>query len=125
MDREQYQRIVGKLTYLSYTRPDIAYAVHLLSQYMHDPYTSHMDVVICILRYLKGAPGKGILFQKHNHLRIEAFTDYDWATSLDDTRSTSGYCAFVGGNLVTWRSKKQDVVASSSAKAKFRAMDNM
>ncbi|KAJ8769255.1 hypothetical protein K2173_001845 [Erythroxylum novogranatense] len=62
------------------------------------------------------APGKGLLFSKHDHLRIEAFTDADWAGSLDDRRSTNSYCTLVGGNLVTWRSKKQSVVARSSAK---------
>lgn len=118
VDRERYQRLVGKLIYLSHTRPDIAYAVSLVSQYMHYPYTSHMDAVIRILRYLKQAPGKGILFQRHNHFKIDAFT---WAISLDDRRSTSGYCSFVGGNLVTWRSKKQNVVVRSSAEAEFRA----
>ncbi|CAL5349086.1 unnamed protein product [Camellia sinensis] len=64
----------------------------------------------------------GILFSNHGHLRLEAFTDADWAGSIDDRRSTSGYCAFVGGNLVTWRSKKQGVVSRSSAEAEYRAM---
>ncbi|KAJ8751774.1 hypothetical protein K2173_025959 [Erythroxylum novogranatense] len=63
------------------------------------------------------APGKGLLFSKHDHLRIEVFTDADWAGSLDDRRSTTGYCTLLGGNLVTWRSKKQSVVARSSAEA--------
>nr|XP_016476212.1 PREDICTED: uncharacterized mitochondrial protein AtMg00810-like [Nicotiana tabacum] len=68
------------------------------------------------------APGKGLLFSKHDHLQIEAFTDADWAGSLDERRSTSGYCTLVGGNLVTWRSKKQSVVARSSAEAEYRAI---
>ena len=71
---------------------------------------------------MKSAPGKGLLFSKHGHLKIEAFTDADWAGSIDDRRSTSGYCTLVGGNLVTWRSKKQSVVARSSAEAEYRAM---
>ncbi|GAV76367.1 hypothetical protein CFOL_v3_19842, partial [Cephalotus follicularis] len=121
-DRGRYQRLVGKLIYLAHTRPDIAYAVSVVRQYMHNPYSIQMDSVIRILRYLKGAPGKGILFQKQDHIKVKAFTDADWANSPDDRRSTSGYCAFVGGNLVAWRSKKQDVVARNSADAKFRAM---
>ncbi|XP_028115337.1 pentatricopeptide repeat-containing protein At1g62930, chloroplastic-like [Camellia sinensis] len=75
-----------------------------------------------ILRYLKSSPGKGLYFSKHDHLSVEAYTDADWAGSITDRRSTSGYCTFVGGNLVTWSSKKQNVVARSSAEAKFRAM---
>ena len=122
VDMGRYQRLVRRLIYLSHTRPDIAYAVSLVSQFMHDPRTPHMDAVLRILRYLKSAPGRGLLFSKNDHLRIEAFTDADWAVSLDDRSSTSGYCIFVGGNLITWRSKKQSVVARSSAEAEYRAM---
>ncbi|CAL5418427.1 unnamed protein product [Camellia sinensis] len=122
VEKERYQRLVGRLIYLSHTRPDIAYAVGIVSQFMHEPRAPHLDAVYRILRYLKSAPGKGILFSNHGHLRLEAFTDADWAGSIDDRRSTSGYCAFVGGNLVTWRSKKQTVVSRSSAEAEYRAM---
>jgi hypothetical protein len=122
VDRESYQRMVGKLIYLSHTRPDIAYAVSTVSQFMHDPRSSHMDVVTRILRYLKGCPGKGLLYTHHGNLQVECYTDADWAGSLDDRRSTSGYCTFVGGNLVSWRSKKQTVVARSTAEAEFRSM---
>ncbi|KAJ7954112.1 Retrovirus-related Pol polyprotein from transposon TNT 1-94 [Quillaja saponaria] len=122
VDRERYQRLVGKLLYLSHTRPDIAYAVSVVSQFMHDPHFAHLDAVHRILRYLKSAAGKGLLFEKHKSLKLEAYTDADWAGSLDDRRSTSGYCIFVGENLVSWRSKKQTVVARSSAEAEYRAM---
>nr|CAD1841244.1 unnamed protein product [Ananas comosus var. bracteatus] len=81
-----------------------------------------MDAVDRILRYLKSTPGKGILFSNHGHLKVEGYTDADWAGSADNRRSTSGYLTFVGGNLVTWRSKKQPVVARSSAEAEFRGM---
>ncbi|RVW25031.1 Retrovirus-related Pol polyprotein from transposon TNT 1-94 [Vitis vinifera] len=70
----------------------------------------------------KGTPGRGLLFKSRGHLQIETYTDADWVGSIVDRRSTSGYCSFVGGNLVTWRSKKQNVVARSSAKAEFRAV---
>ena len=82
-----------------------------------------MNAVIRILRYLKSAPGKGILFSKNtNNPNIKVYTDADWAGAVDDRRSTSGYFTFVGGNLVTWRSKKQNVVARSSAEAEYRGM---
>ena len=122
IDKHQYQRLVGRLIYLSHTRPDIAYAVSVVSRYMHDPRSGHMNAANRILRYLKGCPGKGILFSANGHLKIEGYTDADWAGCLDDRRSTSGYCMFVGGNLVSWRSKKQTVVARSTAEAEFRAM---
>ena len=74
------------------------------------------------LRYLKSAPGNGLYFARHDHLRVEAYIDADWASSVTDRKSALGYCTFVGGNLITWQSKRQNVVARSSAEAKFRAM---
>ena len=111
--------LVGRLIYLSHTRPDIAYAVGVVSQFMHAPSEEHMNAVVRILLYLKSALGKGLFFAKNSHLEVEGFTDVDWAGSIFDRRSTSGYFTFVGGNLVTWRSKKQQVVALSSVKIEF------
>nr|CAN79066.1 hypothetical protein VITISV_019693 [Vitis vinifera] len=122
-DKGRYQRLVGRLMYLAHTRPDLAYALSVVSQYMHNPGEQHMNAVMRILRYLKNAPGKGILFAKNvNHQSIEVYIDADWAGAVDDRRSTSGYFTFVGGNLVTWKSKKQNVIARSSAEAEFRGM---
>ena len=90
---------------------------------MHNPSVDHMDAVVRILRYLKSAPGRGVMFSKHNNvLDVCGFTDADWAGNITDRRSTSGYFTFVGGNLVTWKSKKQKVVARSSAEAEYRGM---
>jgi Reverse transcriptase (RNA-dependent DNA polymerase) len=119
---ERYQRLVGKLIYLSHTRPDIAYAVSIVSQFMHSPKEEHLEAVIRILKYLKAAPGKGITFRKKLHLNIMAYSDADWAGCVMDRKSTAGYFTFVGGNLVTWKSKKQNVVALSSAESEFRGM---
>ena len=122
IDREKFQRLVGKLIYLSHTRPDIAFAVSLLSQFMHSPGQIHFDAAYRVLKYLKGSPGQGLMFRKRNNLQVEVYTDADWAGNTNDRRSISGYCTFVGGNLVTWRSKKQNVVARSSAEAELRAL---
>jgi hypothetical protein len=122
VEKETYQRLVGRLLYLCHTRPNIAYAVSVVSRYMHEPRTGHLDAVHRILRYLKGTPGKGLWFRSNGHLVIDGYSDADWASCLDDRRSTSGYCVFVGGNLVSWRSKKQQVVSKSSAEAEYRAM---
>ena len=109
--------------YLAHTRPDLAYALSVVSQYMHDPGEQHMNAVMRILRYLKNTPGKGILYAKNvDHQSIEVYTDVDWAGAVDDRRLTFGYFTFVGGNLVTWKTKKQNVVARSSAEAEFRGM---
>ena len=121
-NKSRYQKLVGKLIYLAHTRPDIAYAVGLVSQHMHSPSEEHLQAVYRILHYLKGSPGKGIIFKKSYDRQIEVFTDADWGGNVNDRRSTSAYCTFVWGNLVTWRSKKQHVVSRSSAEAEFRAM---
>ncbi|CAL8141056.1 unnamed protein product [Prunus armeniaca] len=121
-DKERYQRLVGKLIYLSHTRPDIAYAVSVVSQFMHSLSEYHMGAVMRILRYLKVTPGKGLMFCNYGHTDVEGYTDADWAGSVTDKRSTFGYFTFVGGNLVTWRSKKQKVVSRSNAEAEYRGM---
>ena len=105
-DLEKYKRLVGKLNYLTVTRPNIAHSVSVVSQYMSSPTIDHWAAVEHILFYLKGAPGQGILYSNHGHNRIECFTDTDWAGSKEDRRSTSSYCVFVGGNLISWKSKK-------------------
>ena len=122
MDKEMYQRLVGRLIYLSHTRPDIAFVVSLISQFMHQPKEAHLQAALRIVQYLKGTPGKGILFKRNKSVSLEAYTDADYAGSFVDRRSIAGYCTFLGGNLVTWKSKKQSVVARSSAEAEFRAM---
>jgi len=85
-----------------------------------------LDMIITavyhILRYLKSASGNGLIFRKNGHMNIEGYCDSDWASCQDDRRSTSGYCMFVGGNLVSWKSKKQPVVSRSTAEVEYRAM---
>ncbi|XP_061363291.1 uncharacterized mitochondrial protein AtMg00810-like [Gastrolobium bilobum] len=108
-DIGKYQRLVGKLIYLAHTRPDISYAVSVVNRFMHSPSDEHMNAVYRILRYLKGAPGKGLLFTRNQNLSIKGYTASDWARDKTTRQSTSGYFTFVGDNLVTWRSKKQNV----------------
>ena len=85
---------MGKLIYLAHTRPDLAYAVSVVSQFMHDPRMRHLQAVERILQYLKATPGRGLLFKKGRKLTLEAYTDADYAGSVSDRRSTSGYCTF-------------------------------
>jgi hypothetical protein len=89
---------------------------------MHNPKEEHIETVTRILKYLKGTPGKGITFGKYGHANIEGYSDADWAGNVVNRKSTAGYFTFVGGNLVIWRSKKQNIVALSSAEAEFRGM---
>lgn len=122
MNLHYYQRLVGKLIYLTLTRPDISYAVSIVSQFMHAPTMAHLQIVKRILRYLKGSVGRGILMKNNGNTQVMGYTDSDWAGNALDHKSTTGYCTFVGGNLVTWKRKKQSVIARSSAEAEYRAM---
>ena len=89
---------------------------------MKDPRLPHWEAVIRIVRHLKACPDCGLLYKVNSHLQVEAHTNADWAGSPSNRKSTTRYCTFLGGNLITWRSKKQIVVARSSAEAKYRAM---
>ncbi|XP_004293174.1 PREDICTED: uncharacterized mitochondrial protein AtMg00810-like [Fragaria vesca subsp. vesca] len=102
----EYQRLVGKLIYIIITRLDITFAVRIISHFMHAPTESHMLIVKKVLRYLKGSVSGGILMRKNCHNNIVGFTDADWAGNKLDRKSTTGFCTLVGGNLVTWKSKK-------------------
>jgi len=117
-----YQHLVGRLIYLTITRPDITYAVSLVSQFMHTPIVFHLNLVKRILCYLKGSAGRGIVMTNHGHTQITGYRDSDWAGNAIDRKSTTGFCMFVGGNLVSYRSKKQHIVAHSSAEVEYRAM---
>jgi hypothetical protein len=117
-----YRHLVGSLVYLTVTRPDISYAVHQVSQFMAAPRSTHFSAVLRILRYLKGTLFHGLYFSSQSPLQLHAYTDADWAGDPTDRRSTTGYCFLLGTSLISWRSKKQTVVARSSTEAEYRAL---
>ncbi|KAD2805166.1 hypothetical protein E3N88_38543 [Mikania micrantha] len=119
-----YRSIVGALQYLTITRPDIAYAINQVSQFLQAPTTTHYQEVKRILRYLKGTLQFGITFSKPTRSSLVGFSDADWARCLETRRSTYGYSIFLGGNLVSWSSKKQPTVSRSSCESEYRAMAN-
>ena len=120
IQKERYQRLVGKLIDLSHTSLDISFPVSVVSQFMNKKNEEHLTTIYRIHRYLKMTQGKGLFFRKNTVRDIEIDTDANWAGSTIDRWSTFGYCTYVWGNLVTWQSKKQSVVARSSAEVEFR-----
>ncbi|CAL1408191.1 unnamed protein product [Linum trigynum] len=124
-DGSQYRSIVGSLIYLAATRPDISYAVQLVSQFMSNPCVDHLAAVHRILRYLQGTKDVGILFSSSGITRLRAFSDSDYAGCVDTRRSTTGWCVQFGDSFVSWRCKKQDKVSKSSTEAEYRAMSDV
>jgi hypothetical protein len=124
-DPSTYRSLVGALQYLSFTRPDVAYAVQQVCLYMHDPHEPHLNAVKRILRYLRGTLDYGLTILSSSLTSLTAYTDADWAGCPDTCKSTSGYGVFLGDNLVSWSSKRQHTVSRSSAEAKYRGVANV
>ncbi|KAG7536992.1 Reverse transcriptase RNA-dependent DNA polymerase [Arabidopsis suecica] len=120
-NQESYRSIVGKLVYLTITRPDITFAVGTLSQHTAKPRENHWKVVIKLLHYLKGTVGQGLFNSSDPSMVFSAYADSDFSTCPDSRRSVSGYCVFLGNSLISWKSKKQDICSRSSAEAEYRA----
>jgi histone deacetylase 1/2 len=124
-DPTLYRSVVGALQYATITRPEIAYSVNKVSQFMCSPMEEHWKAVKRILWYLKGTIGHGLLFKPAatpSKFNLTAFSDADWASDPNDRRSTSAACIYLGPNLVSWWSKKQLLVARSSTEAEYRSL---
>ncbi|GJX31587.1 ribonuclease H-like domain-containing protein [Tanacetum coccineum] len=118
-----YQKLMGKLIYLTNTRLDISYVVHCLSQFMHSYLTSHLKIAFKILRYLKSCPGLGIHITKTFGMFLNAYSDdADWAKCIVTRKSVTVYCVFLNNPLVSWKSKKQNTLSKSSTEAEYRAL---
>ncbi|GJR88047.1 ribonuclease H-like domain-containing protein [Tanacetum coccineum] len=110
--------------YLTFTRPDLSYAVQQLCLYMHDPREPHLNAMKRVLRYLRGTTDLGLQLLRSTTSQLIAYSDADWAGCPATRRSTSGYCVFLGDNLLTWSSKRQDTLSRSSAEAEYRGVAN-
>ncbi|KAJ9559625.1 hypothetical protein OSB04_004785 [Centaurea solstitialis] len=124
-DTTLYRSLAGALQYLTFTRPDIAYAVQQVCLFMHDPRLPHLNALKRILRYLKGTLSHGLHLKVSAVDRLVAYSDVDWAGCPNTRRSTSGFCVYLGDNLVSWSSKRQHVVSRSSAEAEYRGIANV
>ncbi|GMI89568.1 hypothetical protein HRI_002626100 [Hibiscus trionum] len=102
--------------------PDIMFAVQNLSQFMHQPKESHMKAALRIVRYIKNNTGQGLFYEASAVQQISAYCDSDWASCPVSRKSVTGYCIKIGNSLVSWKSKKQNTIARSSAEAEYRSM---
>ncbi|XP_028108194.1 uncharacterized protein LOC114307033 [Camellia sinensis] len=120
-DPALYRSLVGALQYLTITRPDISFAVNQSCQHMHSPTVGHFAAVKRLLRFVKGTLTHGLSYSPSS-FDVHAFSDSNWAGDLLDRKSTSGYCIFLGSNLVSWSAKKQPTVSRSSTEAEYRSL---
>ncbi|KAF5462462.1 hypothetical protein F2P56_018466, partial [Juglans regia] len=123
-DPQLYRSTLGALHYLSFTRPDIAYSVHRVSKFMHQPKEPHWQAVKRILRYLKHTISFGLYFSNQTDQALHSFSDADWAGDSDDRRSESAYCIFHEKNLISWSCKQQQTVARSSTESEYKSLSN-
>lgn len=121
-DPTVYRQVVGTLQYLTLTRPDISFAVNKVCQFMQHPTEEHWVLVKRLLRYLHHSLNLGLLISPSSQLKLQAFSDSDWAGCIDDRRSTGGYAIYLGNNLVSWSSRKQKTIARSSTESKYKAI---
>jgi hypothetical protein len=120
-DPHGYRSMVGTLHYLTFTRPDISFAVHQVCQYMLAPTITHLAAAKRVIRYIRGTLHHGIEFTP-SPLSLYAYIDADWASDLDDRRFTSSFLIYLGSNAITWSAKKQPTVSRSSTESKYRAL---
>ncbi|XP_012845859.1 PREDICTED: uncharacterized protein LOC105965858 [Erythranthe guttata] len=123
-DPTLYRSLAGALQYLTFIRPDIRYAVQQICLFMHDPREPHMASLKRILRHICGTLDHGLQLSPNPDLSLIAYFDADWGGCPDTRRSTSGYCIFLGNNLISWSSKRQVTTSRSSAEAEYRAIAN-
>lgn len=121
-DPTRYHHLVGSLVYLVSTRHDIAYVVHILSQFMVRPTHLHYNHLLCALRYLRGTISRCLFFPSSTSLQLQAYSDATWASDPSDRHCLSTCCVFLGSSLIVWKTKKQTAVFRSSAEAELRAM---
>ncbi|KAM6546425.1 hypothetical protein CsatB_027161 [Cannabis sativa] len=120
-DGAMYRQLVGSLIYLTLTRPDIFYAVGVVSRYMQQPKKPHLEVVRRILRYVKDTINYGLCYKKGDEVKIVGYCDVDYAGDHDTRRSTTGYVFKIGSRVVSWCSKRQPTVSLSTTEAEYRA----
>ena len=122
VDATLYRMLVGKLLFLTKTRPDISHAVSVVSRFMQEPHESHLQVAKHILRYVRRFPDLGLLFQQGEENCLKGYTDADYGQDIDDRISVGAYIFFLGNSPISWNSKKQSSTSRSSCESEYRAL---
>ena len=122
VDPSLYRSMIGSLLYLTASRPDISYSVGVCARYQANPKVSHMTALKRIIKYVKTIAEFDVWYSKDTSDVLVGYSDTDWAGNADDRKSTSGGCFYVGNNLVSWMSKKQNSISLSTAKAEYIAI---
>lgn len=113
---------MGQLLYLNLTRPYISFATFQLSIFVGHPTSAHWNVIMHVLRYLKGFLSLGLFYHSEDSTSLLAYSDADLGACKDTGKSITGFCVFLGKGLVSWRCKKKKIVSVSSAEAEYRAL---
>ena len=121
VDITDYRGMIGSLLYLTASRPDIMYATYLCARFQADPREPHLTAVKRIFKYLKGTADLGLWYPRESDFKLIGYSDADFAGCKIDRKSTSGSCQFLGGRLVSWYSKKQKSISTSTAEAEYIA----
>ncbi|CAL9011462.1 unnamed protein product, partial [Prunus brigantina] len=124
VDQKSYRSMIGSLLYLTPSRPDIAFNVGICARFQANPKESHHKAVKRIIKYVNSTTDFGLWYSKQDNTALLGYCDSDYAGCVDDRKSTSGGCFFVGQNLVSWLSKKQTSVALSSTESEYIAAGN-
>ncbi|KAL0415872.1 UNVERIFIED_CONTAM: Retrovirus-related Pol polyprotein from transposon RE1 [Sesamum latifolium] len=119
---EPYRRLVCRLLYLSFTRPDISFRAQQLSQFVYKSGQIHMTIALHLVHYLRGCHEQSLFFPASNPFYVTACCDINWSSYVDLNLSLTSYCIFLGNALISWNTKKQTTVASSTAEAEYRSL---
>ncbi|GJZ24790.1 ribonuclease H-like domain-containing protein [Tanacetum coccineum] len=124
-DPTLYRSLAGGLQYLTFTRPDISYAVQQVCLLMHDPREPHLAALKRVLRYVRSTLDFGLQLYASITCSLVAYTNADWAGCPTTRRSTSNYCVFLGDNLLSWSAKRQHSLSRSSVEAEYKGVANV
>ena len=117
-----YRRLIGRLIYLTNTRPDISFSINHLIQFVSHPTNEHHQAAMRILCYLKQTPGTGIFLHSKSPIQLKAYSDSNWVTCPETRKSITGFSIYLGESLISWKSKKQQTISRSSSEAEYYAL---